>query len=483
MPSFSEIPSALRVPGTFLEVDPSLAEVGVGAFPLRGLIIAPKIAAGSVALNTPTRVTSAEQASALAGAGSMLSRMAAAWFSVNQSSEVDVVAIADGTTARQATIGFSGTTVVGNVAIYIAGDRYVVNTNQTSPLMAAELKTLVDANPEAPFTTSVSTSTVTLTAKNAGALGTELDIRSNHQDGEETPTGITVTINAASVAGTGDLDLSTAIAAISGVQYDVTVHPTSDATNLSAIETELASRADAMQAIPGHAFTGFASSQGVLAALGNTRNSSHSSILGFETFPGVSYERASAVAGLVAKHGSIDPARPFQTLALPGFAPAVADRFSLTERNLLLYDGISTTVSDRAGQVRVERLITTYQENAAGAPSAAFLDVNLMLSLSFYRRSLAARIASRFPRHKLASDSGTPPASGTALVTPKVFLAEVVSHYQELVEAGICEDLDGFASNSTVAIASGDVNRVDATLAPNFVNQLRVSASLVQFRL
>lgn len=482
MPSFSEIPSALRVPGTFLEVDPSLAEVGVGAFPLRGLIIAPKISAGSVALNTPTRVTSAEQASALAGAGSMLSRMAAAWFSVNQSSEVDVVAIDDGTSPRQATIGFTGTTVVGNVAIYIAGDRYVVNTNQTAPLMAAELKTLVDANPEAPVTTSVSASTVTLTAKNSGAMSYQLDIRSNHQDGEETPTGISVTI-ANTVAGAGDLDISTAIAAISGVQYDVIVHPTTDATNLSAIETELASRADAMQAIPGHAFTGFASSQGVLAALGNTRNSAHSSILGFESFPGVSYERASSVAGLVAKHGSIDPARPFQTLALPGFAPAVADRFSLTERNLLLYDGISTTVSDRAGQVRVERLITTYQQNAAGAPSAAFLDVNLMLSLSFYRRSLAARIASRFPRHKLASDSGTPPASGTALVTPKVFLAEVVSHYQELVEAGICEDLDGFASNSTVAIASGDVNRVDATLAPNFVNQLRVSASLVQFRL
>jgi len=484
MPSFSEIPSALRVPGTFLEIDPSLAEVGVGTFPLRGLIIGPKTDAASIAVNTPTRVTSAEQVGALAGNGSLLHRMAIAWFAVNQESEVDVVAQADGTTANVATVTFTTTEVVGSVAIYIDGDRYVVDTNQTVAACASELAALVTANANSGYTASSALGVVTLTAKCGGIWAASgPDLRAAYADGETIPSGVALSFAPSATPGAGELDYAAAIASIAGVQYDVIAHHDPTGAGLGLLETELASRADAMQAIPGHAFTGVKAAVGVLGALGNSRNSAHSTIVGMESFPGNAIERSAAVAGLVCKYGSRDPARPFQTLELPGFAPAVEDRFDLNERNLLLFDGISTLTADRVGQVRVERLITTYQTNDAGAPSAAFLDVNLMLSLSFYRKSLAARIANRFPRHKLAGDSGTPPSSGTALVTPKVFLAECVSHYQELVDAGIAEDLDGFAANSTVEIASGDPNRIDAVLAPNFVNQLRVSATLVQFRL
>lgn len=485
--SFNQIPAALRVPGSFLEVDPSLAEVGVGAFPLRALLISQKTTAGTLAINTVQRITSKEQASELAGPGSMGSRMARAWFSVNQSTEFDLVLQndADGGVPNVQTVTFGGVGAPGGLAIYVGGDRYPIDGSGALTATAIALVAAINADPESSVVAAVNPGTqeqVILTAKNDGLVGNFVDVRAAHLPDETIPSGLTVTIVNTAVGATNP-DVTAALAAVAGVQYDVMTHPYLDAANLTVLEADLASRADAMSAIPGLAFTGASGTQGVLAALGNTRNSQFSTIVGVETFPGVPTERAAAVAGLVAKYGAIDPARPFQTLEVPGYAASVADRFTLAERNLLLFDGIATLTADRVGTVTVERLITTYQTNSAGAPSAAYLDVNLGLLLSFFRKAYTARIALRFPRHKLANDSGVAPGPATALATPKVYKAEAVSLYAELVALGICEDLDGFVDNSTIERNQSDVNRIDASLAPNFVNQLRVSATLVQFRL
>ncbi len=45
-------------------------------------------------------------------------------------------------------------------------------------------------------------------------------------------------------------------------------------------------------------------------------------------------------------------------------APDLADRFELTERNNLLYSGISTYTVGDDGTVMIENLITTYQKTA-----------------------------------------------------------------------------------------------------------------------
>jgi len=203
-------------------------------------------------------------------------------------------------------------------------------------------------------------------------------------------------------------------------------------------------------------------------------------------FSGIAYKRAAAVAGLVALHGTADPAQPFQTLQLPGnYTPEVPlkDRYTSTERALLLHDGISTINYDENDVPRIERLITTYQTNAAGAASSVYLDVNLGLLISYFRKAWTARVAERFPRHKLARDGGTPPAPGSKIVTPNSYKAEAVAFYAELVDKGICEDEAGFAANSTFQINASDPNRMDVVLAPDFMNQLRVNATLLQFRL
>src|SRR3546814_8259014 len=72
----------------------------------------------------------------------------------------------------------------------------------------------------------------------------------------------------------------------------------------------------------------------------------------------------------------------------------------------------------------------------------SFLDVNTLLTLAALRYSQRARIAQKFPRHKLASD-GTKAGAGQAIVTPSVIRAELVALAREWEDAGWVENMDG----------------------------------------
>ena len=54
-------------------------------------------------------------------------------------------------------------------------------------------------------------------------------------------------------------------------------------------------------------------------------------------------------------------------------APRRQNQYTLTERNSLLYAGMSTFTVDDDGTVRLEGVITTYQKNAFGAPDNSYL--------------------------------------------------------------------------------------------------------------
>ena len=83
-----------------------------------------------------------------------------------------------------------------------------------------------------------------------------------------------------------------------------------------------------------------------------------------------------------------------------------------------------------------------------------------------------------FPAYRAMDEAPPKLVDGRVIVHPKMH--EI---YRQLVDLGICEDVDGFIANSRVQRNLTDRNRLDAVLAPNFVNQLMVSALLVQFRL
>lgn len=489
--SFAEIPFDVRTPGAFLEVDPSLAESGVGLYPLRSVLIAQRLSTAPGPINTPIRVSTHEEVLVAAGAGSMAERMAASWFAVNRSTELWVVLLDDLPAGTQAvkTVTFSGTPGTGVVALYIAGDRYTIDASLSLTAQAAELADILSDptngqhNASCPFTAAVNPGDLTqvvLTAKNAGLVSDTIDVRHSHLDGESLPAGLSIAV-ADSVAGAGDPDITSALTALAGVQYDIIAHPYIETANLVALEADLDERALATNGIPGLHIVAHAETQSILATIGSARNSEYGSFQGLDPFPGVPCERGAAIAAAVAFFGSQNPSEPFQGLELPGYAPSVEDQKSQPQRNMLLHDGVSTTRVVN-GRVQIERLITTNQTNDAGAPTTAFLDVNRILQISWVRKAWPARLNQLFPRHSLADDSTSVPIpAGQNVVTPKVVQGAWANFVKRGVELGIFEDAQSSIANSVFQRSGIDPNRVDMLLRPNFRNQARIFASKLAF--
>lgn len=485
--SFNSVPSNLRIPFVAAEFDSSKAQQGPAVLTYRALILGQKTSAGTAVANSLHKVTSADQVATLAGRGSQLHRMAKKWFANNKSTEVWVGVLEDAGAGVAATGTLTVTgpaTASGTLSLYIAGElvQVPVTSGDAATAVATAIKDAITAATDLPVTATVNAAVVTVTARNKGANGNDIDMRLNYQDGEATPAGVAVAI-VAMASGATPPTLTNMIAALGDTWFNVVAHPYTDAISLSAIEAEMSSRFGPMRMIDGLAITGSKGSASTLGTLGDTRNSQHSIVV---AQPGESpltapCEFAAAVAAVVAYYGAADPARPFQTLeVLDVRAPAESDLFTNTERNLLLYDGIATTKVS-AGAVQLERIITTYKTNAAGSADTAYLDATTMLSLMYARYSFRARMLARYPRHKVAND-GTRFGAGQAVVTPKIVKAEAVAWFRDLEDLGLVENFDQFKRDLVVERNAQDPNRLDVLLPPDLINQLIVTAAQIQFR-
>lgn len=487
--SFDSISPTLRVPFVAAEFNASQASQGPALLAYRALIIGQKITAGTGTADTLYRVTNADQVLVLAGRGSMLHRQAIAWFASNQSTELWIGILDDDGSGVPATgtITVTGTaTGAGTCAIYVGGTRYPITVaiGDTPTVIAAAIAAAINADLDAFVTAVAAVGVVTLTARNDGEAGNDVDHRSNYRDTDAFPEAVSVA-HVAMSSGATNPTLTNLIAALGDTWFNIIVHPYLDATSLTAIEAEMSDRFGPMRMIDGVAITSASDSHANLTTLGNGRNSQHSMIV---AQPGANplthpMEFAAEQGAIIAKYGTIDPARPFQTLAMShAVAPAEADLFTLDERNLLLFDGIATSKVAAGGVVQLERPITTYQTNASGAADTAYLDVNTMLTLMYLRYSFRVRMQSKYPRHKLADD-GTRFGAGQAIITPKLGKAEAVGWFKEMEALGLVENLDQFKQDIIVERNVSDQNRLDFLLPPDLINALIVTAAQIAFRL
>lgn len=482
---FNAIPINIRTPGQYIEFDNTRAVQGLPAIAHRILVLGQRLTAGSAAAGVPVRVLSAAQAEEQFGCGSMLSATLAALKVANTYTDCWAVALDDNGAGAAATgtVTLGGSpTEAGTLNVYIGGVavQVAVASGQAPAALATALAAAVQANTALPVTAAAAAAVVTLTHKHKGEVGNSLDVRLNFYTGQRTPKGLTVAIVALS-GGTGNPDVQAAISAIGDEQYHSVVMPYNDAPNLAKIEAMLSLRFGPMVQKEGHAFAAVAGTHAELSTLGDSRNSPHLSIMGAGKSPTPTYVWAAVAAAVDAYEP--DPARPRQTLLLPGvLPPAIAQRYTRDERNLHLFDGISTTLVDAGEQVLIERLITTYKTNALGVADISYLDIETMRTIAYLRFSVRSRIALKYPRHKLASD-GTRFGPGQAIVTPNVIRAELVALFAQWEEAGLAEGMEQFKRDLIVERNETDPNRIDAVIPPDVVNQFRVFAAQVQFRL
>lgn len=488
--SFDAIPIDIRVPGQYIEIDPSAAARAEPGVPVRVLLLGQKLTAGTADAGVPVRVFDARAAEPLFGRGSMLHRMILAYRAIDARSEMWAIPLADAGAgvAATKTITIGGTVAAaGTLALYLGGQRVriAVPAAQAAATTASAIAAAVTADAMVPFTAAAASAVVTLTARHKGELGQALDVRANYYDGEALPSGMTLAI-ANGTAGSGNPDISAALAAMGDTWYTDIICPYTDAANLTALEAECASRFGPLIAKDAYAYTARAGTVAQLAAAGGARNSPHLTTWGFYQAASPLEGWAAAGAAHAVASAKQDPAVPVTALAIPAggagglLPPAAADRFTQEEQNALLYDGISTWTVDPAGRVVLSRTITGYQQTALGAEDPAYLQIETMKMIAWYRYTLRARIAARFGRHKLAND-GDRFGAGQRVATPKIIMGEILAHYREGETRGILSDFRAFKADSFVERDETDRTRVNALLRPRFVGQMFVFAARVQF--
>lgn len=484
--SFNAIPSAVRVPFVAAEFDPSRASQGAAELPYTALVVGQKTS-GTWTANTIQRATSAAQVAIGAGRGSQLHRQALAWFRNNTSTEVWFGVLADNGAgvAATCTVTVTGTATESGALSFRVGGQLVqvpVTVGDVQNAVASNIAAAFPSVSDLPVTGTAATNVATLANRNKGTHGNDIDVRLNYSDGEKTPAGLTVVITSMASGATNPI-LATLVAALGDKWFNVVVHPYTDATSLTAIETELVRRFGPMTMIDGVAFTSAAGSVADLTTLGNSRNSPHSCIV---AQPGDNPltppdEYAAAVGAVAAFYAAIDPARPFQTLPLVGvLPPAEADLFTLEERNGLLYDGIATTRTASGGVTQIERLITSYQTNASGAPDRAYLDVTRLLTLMYLRYTFRVQIQTKYARHKVGNDGGRYGA-GQAIITPSIGRAEAVVWFRQHEAAALVENFDQFLADLVCERDANDPTRLNWSLSPNLTNPFIFGAAKISF--
>jgi phage tail sheath gpL-like len=489
--SFDLISTNLRTHGVFTEFSNARAVSTAPDIPSVALIIGQRLAAGTVAAEVPVSVPSADAGEEYFGHGSILAHMIDYFKDANPYTELWAVALDDegAGTAATGTFVFSGTaTDDGVVYTYIGGER--ITTAVTLGDAAATVGAAVVADITAYVAehnlpvSAAGTSTVTITCLHKGTLGNYINLAQNLIPGEGLPAGITCVITQVGsvIAGATDPDVADAITAIGGSWFQTIISAYADDTNHDKLEAMALSWWHPYEQKDTSLFIGAIGNQAALTALGNARNSQFTVLMGGGLSSSPPWAWA-AVTGAVDAYES-DPARPRQTLTLTGLrAPAQPDIFTQTERNTLLYDGVSTFTVGTDGTCYIERLITTYQTNALGVADSSYLNQTTMRTLAALRYTWNAWVALRFPRAKLADDTANVP-TGQSIVQPKTLTSEALAWFRWCeTEKGWVENWEQFKDDLLIERDSTDKDRVNMRMSPDLMNQFRVLAGQIQYLL
>jgi phage tail sheath gpL-like len=487
---FNSIPLDIRVPGSYVEFDNSMANTALPAQLHRVLLFGQRKASGTIAAGVPTRIYASANSGTLFGRGSMLDRMIQLARGVSTQTELWAIAQDDlmAGTAATGAVTFTGTaTAAGTLPLYVAGTQVPVGVTvgMTAAQLAAACVAALAALPDLPLVAAIDatlTSKVDLTCAWKGLTGNDIDLRTYYYHGDAIPAGITVAITPMA-GGAGNPTLTASIASLGDVWFHSWAVPYTDGVSVAAVQTELNRRNGPTVQLRGRSYSFVRDTVGNLGTLGSSYNNQLLTFLGMAKLPTPTYEATAVLAMTVGTYAPIDPARPLGTLPLPGvMAPAIGDRFIQDDRESLLHQGISTAIVDDGGNVLIERLITTFQTSPAGLPDTSYLDVETVLTLFYLDFWLRQRIATKWPRFKLAPDGNKLPR-GQRITSPKLIGLDLIAGANDLVDAGLITSLDDFKANLITEISASDKDRVNCLFPPTLVNRFLVFGAQIQFRL
>lgn len=470
--SFDNIPASIRKPGKYFEFNTRLAVRTLPNNMQKMLIVAQRLASGSIAELVPVQCFSDAQVAEYFGYGSHCHLMATAAINANPYLDLTVVALDDAATAVEAegtvTIGGAATSS-GSVKLYINNKKIEVGieSGDAAADIAAAIVAEAANYPELPVTLVVNGSVNTqidVTAKNGGTVGNQIGITA-----DISAAGVTATIVAMS-GGAVDPDIDDALAVVFGEQYHIIATALNDQTSLTALSDHLDAVSGPLEQRPGrgiYATTGSLAAATTLAGQINSGRMNHVYLRGTRSN---AMELAAGYAAIMAFEE--DPAMPLNTLEIKKIhAPAVDQRLSRTEQESLLHNGVSPLEVGPGEAVQIVRAITTYTLDAQGIEDVSLLDTTTIATLDYTRRACRERIALRFPRAKLSSK------------TPDRVRNELIDVLIKLEQLEILEEVEANLDALLVERDLQDANRLDAKIPADVVNGLHVFAGRIDLLL
>jgi phage tail sheath gpL-like len=488
MTLFNTIPGNLVAPIVAFEVNSG----GQFENQARVLHLGHKITAGVAAANTPVIVTSTQEARRLFGAGSMLDDMARAHFRNAPAQELWAVAAPATGTAEVRTITVGTPPAAGGVGVLeIAGHPVTIvigagdNDDAVAAAIGAAINAFYDPLSEAslPYTAAVASEVVTITARHAGAVMSDIDI---HVPVLATTNAFTGLLTfATTTAGSGAPDLSAALAALGDDLFDWIVSPFSDDTNIGrykALLNDLSGRWAWNRQLYGHVFYPKTATTGDMTTHGLAQDDRHLTALprpASGSIPEPAWEWAAAIAARIAPwlidgaNGNVS--RNQTGLVVEGIKPP-RDRskwYGYATRDAFLRSGISTWAVDGAGRVVIDKIITT-QRTTNGVVDTTFRDIQKIGQLVYALRRFRTALTTEHGQKAIANDN---PGNVGAVSTPRDIAATFMHTYREMVLSGVLENPVQAAQALQVKRNSDNPNRVDIYAPIDMVNPLDVIAA------
>jgi phage tail sheath gpL-like len=448
------ISPTVRTPGLALSINLLAGAASPGTAPLRACVIATKTSTGTITADTQLiqAISGPDAAGTAYGSGSPGHLAVKRCFEEYGLGLVDIVAATEavGVAATQTIVfddgsagGTTNVTAPWTVDLEICGRLIEIlwAAGETDIQGATKLVAAINAlSADLPVTASNgggTLATVTITAKAKGTWGNDVPLALTYTGG----TGGTIVLTGANLTGgTTEIVITTALATISGTEYDFILLCT------SSTDAGLASATSGPGRLKTHITTylgpgfGVKLQQAIVGTVGTLATAKTGTAQ--HNFAEMQYAFANKGRSLGAEFGGAELGRRLRDEATDAtynpignaykaqlFGPKdlVADSLTATQVEDSLQSGVYPILFTSTGAAYVSRPITTYFKDTASNPDDRVLDVSQVSGSFRVAKDFRVALPQQFPNRKLSADltpgADEPPDGVTEVREVKSFLA------------------------------------------------------------
>ncbi|HGE8286639.1 TPA: phage tail sheath subtilisin-like domain-containing protein [Serratia marcescens] len=470
------IPIPTYKPGFYFGFNTTLASRALATNDQKLVILAQRTTLPTAAERlTPVDVFSDEEAAVYFGRGSQAHRMARAAIYANGYLQLAIVGLEDAAAGVAATgsLALSGTaTGTGQARLSVCGVTVsaAVASGDSAEVVMTALADAINTRQELPVSASVEDipaegggkatgKQITLIARNKGTVGNQVGLTATVN-----AAGLTATLKAMS-GGQGDPELDDALAAIFSAGHTLVISPYSDTASLRTLSAHLDKVSGPLEQRGAVGVTGWNGTLSTGTTLTTAVNAARITMGWYNGSALPNGELAAVYAAIMASES--DPARPLNTLTLPGLDITGQDKWpGRTEQENALSNGL-TPFEVSGSTVQIVRAVSTYVKNAMGVTDRSLMDIIIIRSLDYVRLACRTRMTQRFPREKLTD---------TRLARIRSELLDVLYALEALE---IVENVDALKDQLIVTRNLQDDTRADATIPASIVRGLHVFAGTI----